>query len=159
VTGTQAVVRWQASQDSVVGKWPPGSALARPPVLWQVVQLPGATPTCENRVPGTGVVDPDGAPAVTPEVGAVVEVAPAGLPIGLTAATVGLGLALAAAAAKAAPVALWQSMQSAAAVLPWWAPIVAVLKVAFCHRVPLGAWQVTHFGADEPEPLVPLPLV
>ena len=85
-----------------------------------------------------------------------------GLPAGrIDRPPVGLGLALAAAAAAAAkaPVGLWQSMQSAAVVLFWWLPIVAVLSVTPYHLAPLGAWHVTHFGVDFPEPLVPLPLV
>ncbi len=74
---------------------------------------------------------------------------------------VGRGLALAAAAAAAAkaPVGLWQSMQSALVLLPWWLPIVAALRLVPYHVAPLGAWQVTHFGVDDPELLLPLPLV
>jgi hypothetical protein len=68
-------------------------------------------------------------------------------------------LAAAAAAAAKPPVALWQSMQSAVVELPWWLPIVAALKLTPYHFVPLGAWQLTHFGVDEPVLLVPLPLV
>jgi hypothetical protein len=88
---------------------------------------------------------------VTPEVGAVVDVAPAGLPIGLTVgATVGLGPALAAAAAKAMPVGLWQLMQSWLAVLPWCWPTVAVLMpVTFCQVAPCGPWQLLHAGVDD----------
>ena len=99
---------------------------------------------------------PPGGRGVGPEAGAV------GLPAGRTVRPpVGLGLALAAAAAAAAnaPVGLWQSMQSAVVLLPWWLPIVAVLKVVPYHLVPLGAWHVTHRGVDVPVLLLPLPLV
>jgi hypothetical protein len=52
----------------------------------------------------------------------------------------GCGLALAAAAAAAKPpVGLWQSTQSAVVELPWWLPIVAVLKLVPYHLAALGA--------------------
>ena len=154
-TGAHAVVRWHASHDRAVSRCPPGIAVAPPPGLWQVAQLPGATPRCENGpVPAT-----DPGPGVTrggPALGSV------GLPVGRTGTPpVGLSLALAAAAAAAAkpPVGLWQSMQSAVVLLPWWLPIVAVLKLTPYHVAPLGAWQVTHFGVEVPVLLLPLPLV
>jgi hypothetical protein len=130
--------------------------------LWQLAQLPGATPTWENWPPATDVVVPVGAGAVRPEVGAAVDPTPAGLPAGLTVRPlVGRGLALAAAAAAAAkpPVGLWQSMQSAVVELPAWLPIVLVLRLVPYHVAPLGAWQFTHRGVDDPELLVPLPRV
>jgi hypothetical protein len=73
----------------------------------------------------------------------------------------GCGLALAAAAAAAAnpPVGLWQSMQSAVVELPAWLPIVLVLKLVPYHVAPLGAWQVTQRGLDDPLLLLPLPRV
>ena len=43
VEGSQAVVRWQASQDWVVGMWLPGLPAAVLP-LWQLAQVPGLTP-------------------------------------------------------------------------------------------------------------------
>ena len=43
VAGIQAVVRWQLSHAAVVGKWLLGLPRAVEP-LWQVAQLPGATP-------------------------------------------------------------------------------------------------------------------
>jgi hypothetical protein len=89
----------------------------------------------------------------------------AGDPVGRTVTpVVVLALActaLAAAAAVAAkpPVGLWQSTQSAVVLLPWWLPIVAVLKLTPYHLAPLGAWQVTHLGVELPVLLLPLPLV
>jgi hypothetical protein len=155
-TGIQAVVRWHASHDSAVGRWPPGIALAPPPALWHVRQLPGGTPKCEyGPVPASDAA-PEAARPRGPVVGAT------GVPDGRTAGPpVGLGLALAAAAAAAAkpPVELWQSMQSAVVELPWWLPIVAVLKLTPYHLAPLGAWQVTQRGLDDPLLLLPLPLV
>jgi hypothetical protein len=98
---------------------------------------------------------------VAPDDGPVTGVTARGTGAGRFATTAaGLGLAWAAAAAAAnPPVGLWQSMQSEAGVLPWWLPIVAVLMLAPNHFVPPGAWQVTHFGVDEPLLGVPLPLV
>ncbi len=43
VAGVHAVVRWQASQVCVVGRWLEGLPSAMVP-LWQVAQLPAATP-------------------------------------------------------------------------------------------------------------------
>src|SRR6267378_3652345 len=145
VTGSKAVVRWHALQDNAVGRW-------------QLVQLPGATPRCENGpVPASSVVlgfVPAVARGFGPEIG--------GLPAGRTGTpVVGLGLALAAAAAAAAkpPVGLWQSTQSAVVVLLACWPSVLVLKLVPYHVAPLGAWQVLHFGVDVPVLLLPLPRV
>jgi len=43
LAGNQAEVLWQESQAAVVGMWPAGLPLAVEP-LWQVEQVPGATP-------------------------------------------------------------------------------------------------------------------
>jgi hypothetical protein len=43
VAGVQDVVLWQLSQDAVVGMWLVGLPVAVEP-LWQVEQVPGATP-------------------------------------------------------------------------------------------------------------------
>jgi hypothetical protein len=124
VAGFQAVVRWHASHNSVVGKWLLGFAVALPPGRWQLAQLPGRTPACEKGpLPGNG----NGlVPAVARGfVGPKAD----GLPVGRTGTpVVGRGLALAAAAAAAAkpPVGLWQSTQSAVAVLFSCAPSVLV---------------------------------
>jgi hypothetical protein len=45
VAGVQAVVLWHVSQEAVVGIWPLGLPIAMVP-LWQVAQVPGATPVC-----------------------------------------------------------------------------------------------------------------
>jgi hypothetical protein len=47
VKGTHAVVRWHASQDRVLTKWPEGLPFALAP-LWQVAHVFGATPVCAN---------------------------------------------------------------------------------------------------------------
>ncbi len=117
VAGFQAVVRWQASHNSVVGKWLFGFAVALPPGRWQLAQLPGRTPACENGpLPGNG----NGNGLVPAVARGFVGPKADGLPVGRTGTpVVGRGLALAAAAAAAAkpPVGLWQSMQSEAGVL------------------------------------------
>ena len=151
------MVRWHESHDSVVGRWPPGIALALPPARWQVAQLPGATPVCENGPLPASAVAPAAARGAGPAAGVTGRGVGAGR-FARTAAGLGLPWAAAAAAAAKPPVALWQSMQSEAVVLPWWLPIVAVLMLAPNHFVPLGAWQVTHFGVDVPLLLLPWPL-
>lgn len=66
----------------------------------------------------------------------------------MTACITGRCIAAAAAAAPKPPVP-WHLMQSSVAALPWWLPIVAVLRLVPYHFVPEGAWQVTHLGVDE----------
>ena len=66
---------------------------------------------------------------------------------------------LPAAAAAAAPpklVRLWQPMQSWLVVLPWWLPMVTVLKDVPYHFVPLGLWQLVHLGV--PTAALPVPV-
>ena len=159
VTGVHAVVRWQASQKSVVRRCEAAAWTALPPARWQLAQLPGVTPMCEYGPVG-GTEAPPVARAVKPEVGPVDAPRPALAPaIFIVRPVVGRFWAAAAAAAKP-PVGLWQSTQSAVALLPWWLPIVAVLmRLTFCHFVPLGAWQLTHFGVEVPVLLLPLPRV
>ena len=47
VAGVHAVVRWQASHDSVVGRWLDGLPAAVDP-LWQLAHAPGVTPLWLN---------------------------------------------------------------------------------------------------------------
>jgi hypothetical protein len=49
------VVRWQESQERMVTKWLAGFPVAFVP-LWQVAQLPGATPVCAKFAGAQAVV-------------------------------------------------------------------------------------------------------
>src|SRR4029077_17418533 len=104
VAGFQAVVRWHASQNSVVARWPPGVAVALPPARWQLAQLPGRTPACENGpLAGRALVPAVADKAVVPPVARGFGPGTVGLPDGLPAGRIErplvgrLGLALAAA--------------------------------------------------------------
>ena len=55
VAGVHADVRWQASQDCVVGRWFDGLPVAVVP-LWQVAQLPAVTPLWLNVAGSHAVV-------------------------------------------------------------------------------------------------------
>jgi hypothetical protein len=98
--------------------------VALPPARWQLAQLPGRTPACENGpLAGSAVVPAVADKAVVPAVARGFGPETVGLPVGLPAGRIErplvglLGLALAAAAAAKPPVGLWQSMQSEVAVL------------------------------------------
>jgi hypothetical protein len=144
IAGSQELVRWQESQDSVVGRWLAGLVGAPPASEWQLVQSPGTTPTCVNGL-------------VVPVVDPVVDPVPAPGRPGMRGRTPrppverSTRRATAAAAAPSNWFVLWQLMQSWVDLLPWWLPTVAVLSETPYQLAPLGPWQLLHVGVDDPD--------